>query len=96
MGIFRSVLKSNSPIQYSYPQLPDLVDKQRYQQLSVRVYAARNPYAEAGQVVHGRILAGRDQPAGIGPLSLAGPELGFISQRNQSPMSSMNAHVKLN
>ena len=60
-----------------------------YQQLSALVDAARYPDAEPGQVVHGRILARRDQPTGLGPLSFAGPEMGNISPTNRS------LHVKL-
>ena len=63
-----------------------------YQQLSALVDAARYPDAEPGQVVHGRILAGRDEPAGLGPLSLAGPEVGNVSPRNRSRLT---LHLRL-
>ena len=67
--------------------------RRMYQQLSALVDAARYPDAEPGQVVHGRILAGRDEPAGLGPLSLAGPEVGNTSPRNRIAMIDITFKV---
>ena len=43
--------------------------KSAYQELAALVEATRNPDTEAGEVVHGRVLAGSDQSAAVGPLS---------------------------
>ena len=65
MRILRSVLKSQVP-----KLLPDHIFKHKsaYQELSGLVDAARYPDAEAGEVVHRRVLAGSDQSAAVGPL----------------------------